>query len=686
MDIRDFEQKKEIIKYFFFKNKRNRNPELINISIVRSIINILQNNLTPSINIFIALFLLQAFSIMKLSATDSPEVKFDTVRVESNKELIESRLNSSSVTRISQDVIKNLGANRVSEIMGLVPGIYVKDYGGEGGMKTISLRGTGAPQTSVLLNGIPLNFAQNGTIDLSTFPVNLFNSITIFRGGNSALSGGNAQAGSINFGIQKLADIKSKFALKYGSFNYFGINGLTPVSLLSNKIIFGAEYDRSSGNYPFNFNEFGNIENKERNNSDYSSLHIYTLIPLSGKSEENITVLYKNIDRGTPGAVVQNNVQSSDAQLKEEEILALTNKNISIFGNDIFWSGMVRVNKQNYSSSDITKYLPKGNITYFSKDFYSDFKSDFNIADEKVESDLYLSYSSLNSDELEKSLYGFADKFSGGINFNWNYKIIARSNLQISTQLAAGTQYSSRSGWILSPFAGFTVISTELNSILKLLYSYNFREPSFNELYYLNYGNSDLKPERSHTFNSSLTIVPLDWVTLDFSGYYSIYRDLISSVPHSPISFSAENIDKSLNYGFESTVSINPIEKLKIDFNYTRQFAIDNNENSYNYKKTIPYVPEEIISGLIFYAPGNFLTGADLTHSSFRYATADNSPLNFLPAYTTVNIFTAYNFIFGDYNLRLRFDLKNIFDCEYSLVLNYPLLGRSFYLSISTEI
>ena len=64
---------------------------------------------------------------------------------------------------------------------GIFAGVNIQDYGGIGGLQTASVRSLGADNVAVLYNGIQLNDAQNGEIDLSKFNLINIQQITLFN-------------------------------------------------------------------------------------------------------------------------------------------------------------------------------------------------------------------------------------------------------------------------------------------------------------------------------------------------------------------------------------------------------------------------------------------------------------------------------------------------------------------------
>ena len=79
---------------------------------------------------------------------------------------------------LSQERLASLGALDIGEALRYVPGVQLKDYGGVGGLKTVSYRSLGSSHTAVLLDeNIQLN-NQTGSM-YSLVPVDLTTSFSL---------------------------------------------------------------------------------------------------------------------------------------------------------------------------------------------------------------------------------------------------------------------------------------------------------------------------------------------------------------------------------------------------------------------------------------------------------------------------------------------------------------------------
>lgn len=86
----------------------------------------------------------------------------------------------------------------IEEILGNTVGVQVRRFGGTGDRSEISIRGSTSSQVVILLDGVRLNSAQSGGVDLSTVPIDLIERIEISRGGGSAQTGSDAIGGVVN--------------------------------------------------------------------------------------------------------------------------------------------------------------------------------------------------------------------------------------------------------------------------------------------------------------------------------------------------------------------------------------------------------------------------------------------------------------------------------------------------------
>ncbi|RME80349.1 MAG: Plug domain-containing protein, partial [Planctomycetota bacterium] len=108
----------------------------------------------------------------------------------------------------------------LSEILWGQEGVFIRRLGEPAGFSTISIRGFSSQQVKVLLDGFPLNTAQNGSVDFSNLPLVGFSKVEILRGGDGSRYGSGSIGGVLYLHTKK-GSLQSKHGLSmsYGSYN-----------------------------------------------------------------------------------------------------------------------------------------------------------------------------------------------------------------------------------------------------------------------------------------------------------------------------------------------------------------------------------------------------------------------------------------------------------------------------------
>ena len=80
---------------------------------------------------------------------------------------------------LSKDKIQNKLASDLGQILSLLPGLQVKNYGDVGGLKTVSFRSLGAGHTALVQDYSSVSTTQSGQADLSSFPVDFIEQLEL---------------------------------------------------------------------------------------------------------------------------------------------------------------------------------------------------------------------------------------------------------------------------------------------------------------------------------------------------------------------------------------------------------------------------------------------------------------------------------------------------------------------------
>ena len=126
-----------------------------------------------------------------------------------------------SVTILTREEIESSTARTIADVLRNISGVQVYDTYGTGMWTPVGLRGFepwGSTYVQVMIDGIPINDAESGTVHWNIVPLEDVERIEIVKGPMSALYGPHAMGGVINI-ITKKGKIKPerKLGFSYGS-------------------------------------------------------------------------------------------------------------------------------------------------------------------------------------------------------------------------------------------------------------------------------------------------------------------------------------------------------------------------------------------------------------------------------------------------------------------------------------
>ncbi|MEI6059154.1 MAG: TonB-dependent receptor [Bacteroidota bacterium] len=131
------------------------------------------------------------------------------------------------VNLISPKMLNSMPMQNIDEALKYAPGInYSRPFGIFSTKGIVTMRGMSGKEQGrvlVLMDGIPINKSDGGTVDWNMIDMNSVDKIEITKGAGSAVYGGNAMGGIINI-ITKVPESKSflNASLEYGTFNTLG--------------------------------------------------------------------------------------------------------------------------------------------------------------------------------------------------------------------------------------------------------------------------------------------------------------------------------------------------------------------------------------------------------------------------------------------------------------------------------
>ncbi len=597
----------------------------------------------------------------------------------------------------------------LSQVIEKEAGIQVRQSGALGSFSTISLRGSSSEQVMVYLDGIPLNDASGGGVDLSNISLSDVESIEIYRGIAPINFGKTAIGGVVNIRtIRKEKGLTGGVTTGYGSFNTRKANAFINHKPDKWDYIISADYFGSDNDFEFT-NDNGTAYNphddrtEDRNNAGFEQYNVLAKFgyDFTGDVRADFFNQWFSKDQELPG---WNNSEKTETTFD-------TKRNITTASFRVDNMGKYHIN---------SRYR----IDYTTKtEEYDDSKGHIGLGTQHTE---------YNTDRFGAN--GFFELLTDiqAISLVLDYQhetyspedLLTKDNPhdskrdQFSASLSDSLLFFSEK-LIVNPAVGFTCIRDELESALndeglplegnertenyftpQLGIKYRLfdwlslksniaryiREPSFFELFGdrgFFMGNDDLEAEKGTNFDFGVDAVRvfeddsiLSRISLETVGFYNDVDDLITRVYDARGIGRSENISESTIKGIELKISADFLSWFRFSGNATFQDAENQSRIGHMDGKQLPGRFEKSyllrLEGLYkgFKAFTEYQVKRDMYYDTPNLLKAENQEV----------INAGISWLYKSW----RFDLEanNIADDIYEDFNGYPTPGRSYFFNV----
>lgn len=589
----------------------------------------------------------------------------------------------------SQD-IQSLSSRRLDAIVSLIPSADLRDYGGPGSLKLISNRGLGPQRSVILIDGIALTSPQNGMFDIGTLPIIDNQEYIVQKGGFSTIAGSGAIGGLINIQLPfRNIDNHALLHSSIGSFGERSLQGSYQWGNSTSHYFFHSDYLSYDGSFPFQFQPAGFKETIEMNrqNAQSTSLHVFARAALSDtldKHSFSAFTMFRQTKRGVPGAVLSGKVEDAQAVFSENESLTAFHYTLNRTSLPRLHSSCT-IKKGIMTFNDpFAKYAGKSGVqsTFLNTEYISTTSLEYEIVNEiLMQSSFQCGYTSLSGEMLQPDAGNNPSRRFAALSTTASYQYeLFKCESGIRADFFSGDIGNASSAFVS---AGYILSE---NFLIKSKISKDFRAPSFNELYYLNYGTSQLKPEHSINIEAGLAYRSLGR-SVDLDIYSIDLNNQIFAIPISPLQWSARNIGQTHSSGLECTFQDNiSISNLHVRAAYSYRKVVDNSVDSFTKGKQLPYTPKHQASSSISYHFPSYFFGLSINYTGTRYSLPDNNRDSELSDFFLLSVFAEKQTLLFDITTIVRLDIRNVLNTRYEMIDNYPLPGFSLLGSISMRI
>lgn len=454
-----------------------------------------------------------------------------------------------------------------ADLINLAPGTTVRDFGGFGKLKTVSIRGSSNQQVAILLDGIKINNSLGGGVDLSTIPAGFIDRIEVIRGGSSAIAGTDAIGGIVNIITKKTREPFTSTYATYGSFNTFLLNAANAGNIGNLQYLVSFNHAQTDGDFEF---KSVNDLTLTRINNDFRSESLLAKLDYSeGDWKLEFLNEFYIDDKGVPGL---GEFQSDSA--RQEDIRNFTTfrlTKLEFLNKETNFEFII------YNNFDYLKFQDPTPVVGIPIDTLSKlnnigFRPSFSWYPNEiytVRSFFEYNYENLNNDDFNNPDRNTISYFLGNELYLNNEKILIDLLTRIDLIFTNGTEDSS--DFAFSPKLGIKYnFYNNLN--LKSNISRSFRVPSFSELFFPEQGfiggNPDLNNETSIDFDIGISYTTPK-LSFEVNYFLRDVDDLILFVFVSAQRIEPRNVGKVFENGIESTIIYNPSDYLSFYAAYT---------------------------------------------------------------------------------------------------------------------
>jgi len=609
---------------------------------------------------------------------------------------------------LNHEALQQINAESIAGAAKYFSGVLIKDYGGIGGLKTISVRSLGGLNTGLVYDGITIADAQTGQADLGKFSATFVQSLE--------LDLANPQQLPLPARIYSSASVLSFTSNSYNTTNFNQTKWLTGVDAgsfglwqpyagfympVNKNMVLSANGEAlwAKGNYPYRVENGMFSQNATRSNSDIQAFQGEINLVNRFKDSSNLQtkIWGYSSERGLPGSIIFFNDLA--AQRLQDKDFFVQSRYLKKFGaaTSLLVSAKYSSIYTKYTDPNFLNNAGGLDDRYTQNEIYGSVAVSQRIGkyfSVSLASDLASTHLSANINDFPSptriSWWNcFGMQFSKS---HWQVNAsLLNTNLNDKTESAMSSSNNNRFTPALA--IGYKP-RPESPLLFRFFYKDIFRMPTFNDLYYTYIPNTNRKllPEYSSQYDAGVTysgnLDPETRFGISLDGYYNNIKDKIIAVPSQNLFiWTMQNLGKVQITGIDLNGQANgrfsQSWKWSARIAYTWQQAIDvTDPSSSQYKDEIPYTPSQSGSALAVIYYENWSVGYSFLFSGSRYTLGENDPSNQLPGWITQDAYIALQLNSRNFKTTIRGDVNNIFNEQYDVVHFYPMPGRSFKLSI----
>jgi len=466
-----------------------------------------------------------------------------------------------SLNVVTEDDFKTYHYTTVDEALRNVPGVEIRRSGSYGKASSISIRGANSNQVQVLVDGVRVKSPTLGQVDLSDLSPDLIDRIEIIRGPQSTLYGADAIGGVINI-ITKKGKGPFQATVQQEAGNYDTLRSRIQASGAWKSF----DYSLSASHFESN----GQFQN---DGSNVNALNGRLGVSLPLDSSLSFIIRYNKSDIGVPVKGVFPGPQPIDPiinpnakQQSETTVMLLEAKTRPV----TWWESTARISR--YENNAGFQDPADPGVAF-------DFPTFSQINVERREAEWL---NSIHLGPWSTSTVGLGYRHEEGDNKGTFRTARHVPSIFFEQQLRFFERLFLTGGFRNEDDSVFGSATTQRGSLAFVVKETGtrirggagtgFRAPTFNDLFFPDFGNPDLQPERSMSYDAGVD--QKLWqgrIRLGLTYFRNEFKNLITCcvpIPTAPFG-GPVNVGSARSAGIEFTSEADVLPNLVASLNYT---------------------------------------------------------------------------------------------------------------------
>ena len=606
---------------------------------------------------------LLALSLLTPLAVSGQEAKsVDPVVVTATPVATPAEQMGASVSVVAGDDFQTYHYPSVDEALRNVPGVQIRRSGSYGKTSSISIRGATANQVQVLVDGVRVKSPTLGQVDLSDISPDLIEKIEIIRGPQSTIYGADAIGGVVNIITRrgKGGPVQASVQQEAGNYDTW----------VSRATVDGAWkflHYALSGSY---FESNGQLQNDDTEEKAISG-RVGAILPLDSTldfifrwNKNDIGVPVKGV---FPGPQPFNPIINPNARSQSESTLfSLEGKSRPVS----WWETRGRLSRYENSAGFQDPVDQAGDFPTFSQ---------VKVIRREAEW-----VNSFFVDKWSTSSVGLEHRREIGENRSTFKAVTETQSVFFEQQLRFFERLFLTGGFRVEDNSVWGTTTTERGSVAFLIKETGtrlrgsagtgFRAPTFNDLFFPGFGNPDLQPEDSLSWDAGVDQkLWNDRIRLGLTYFHNDFSNLITCctpIPTAPFG-GPFNVGRARSQGIEFTGEVSLLKNLVASLNYT----YTNSENRTT-GQPLPREPEHRWNVGLTWEPMarlSLFTQVHVVSEQFEaIGPAENGPYTRVDVGGTWRILERMGWL---KKLELTARVQNLLNETYSEVRGFPALG-----------